>query len=765
MTKITFTYGPAWAERQGGTLTATMSYRRDGKKLAPRTWQAAQLDAALSRWFNSAAEGDRVEVFTVIDGEGQVAEVRMARPPAFVPPVPDPRRAAEVTQRGGAPNPYTFIPTPPRTDLPAALDNGLPAPHGTVDTDSQWSGWLVLRLTTQTPLLLPDPEAVKRDADKHPTYPVRTGPDGKPLLHGASVKGALRSAYESVTNSRYGVFRGHDRPLAYRRPASKEDRSQVTAARIESDGDGGLQFQLCKYLPVPLYTEPGKHRTKATGQARTLIDQAGDEGWSALHGKEVTYTIREITPKARKPGQKVRPRQVVDTIDLATPARNSQAKRGWLSITGRSIETKTSERLFTPDNQRPVPVTELHHDLWRTVLASYRDAAEYNEPGRDKSGQELQRSRHVTGRDDLLLPLAEGTLVYLDYDKHKHAVSAVHPVMIGRLPYQKAPADLLDPSLHPAAVPSELSPADRVFGWAPTGSDHGRQSSSGYRGRIRVTTVSCTTDDWLTDHSPGGVTLAPLNSPKPTQFRFYNAATATGEPVKPRASKSEGYRDGSGIRGRKAYWYPNSAPDEYWTSGRGKVDGHYREWQEPPEAKKSQTSTHLGWVRKGAEFTIRLFVDAVSGAELGPLIWLCGLPGCPLRLGAAKPLGFGAMTVAIDWEATELRTSEALRGCWLDLTRPDPSPQEQIQELAAEFGEQAKSAPALVASIAAFQRVAQGLETPASYPRTRNEPEAETYRWFVANEHIDSKAVEYGFALPHVLEDDQELPRLPRKEN
>ncbi len=75
--------------------------------------------------------------------------------------------------------------------------------------------------------------------------------------------------------------------------------------------------------------------------------------------------------------------------------------------------------------------------------------------------------------------------------------------------------------------------------------------------------------------------------------------------------------------------------------------------------------------------------------ELGPLIWLATQPGCPLRLGVGKPLGFGAVTVTVNWKATELCTAD---------------------------------------SLAAFRVVASGLEEPAAYPRIRPQPEAETYR-------------------------------------
>ncbi|MBV9381315.1 MAG: TIGR03986 family CRISPR-associated RAMP protein [Streptosporangiaceae bacterium] len=669
----------------------------------------------------------------------------------------------ETERRGGAPNPYTFIPTSPRTGLPEGLGDGPPPSHGLIDPATQWSGWLVLRLVTRTPLLLPDAEAATADPDKHATYPVRVGPDGLPLLHGASVKGALRSAYEAVTGSRYGVFRGHERALAYRRPASRGDRPDVTPARVESDGKAGLRFRLCKALPVPLYDPPPRQghapqtrrKARAVGAAEIQIKN-GDKtpNWGALHGEEVIFTIRQT-------GRPPRTRPVVDTVRLADDAAaGDRGRRGWLSVTGRSIERKISERLFVPAGGAAIPVEEHHHAQWRAVLASYHDAAEYNEPGLDGAGQRLERPRHVILDGQVPERLGEGDLVYLERDHDTGAVTAILPVYIGRLPYQMAPAELLDESLHPATDPSELSPADRLFGWVPPESATGRAPASGYRGRFRITSVYCETSDWRTDFG-NGVTLAPLGSPKPTQSRFYAASDPAGSPARRGTAKEEGYREGGGLRGRKAYWYPSAVPGEYWTPGNTEADV-IREWQQPPDAKRSQTSTHLGWVREGTEFTIRLFIDAVPRAELAPLIWLGIQDGCSLRLGAGKPLGFGAVTVNVDWDATELRSQEALRGCWLGLRRPDPSPREQVEVLAAEFERQAMSSPALAPAITAFRKIAMGLPAPACYPRTQREPEAETYHWFVENDRIKSRRVRYGFALPHVLEENQDMPFLPR---
>ena len=135
------------------------------------------------------------------------------------------------------------------------------------------------------------------------------GPDGQPLLHGASVKGALRSAYETVTGSRYGVFRGHDRALAYRQPATKPE---VVPARVESDGQGGLRFRLCAWppLPVPLYdprAHPGQRTrrlARAIGAARSVDHRArtARQDWRKLHGREVWYTTRNAGKPGRRAG-------------------------------------------------------------------------------------------------------------------------------------------------------------------------------------------------------------------------------------------------------------------------------------------------------------------------------------------------------------------------------------------------------------------------------------------------------------------------------
>lgn len=733
---------PAVAARDGDHLTGEVSYRGDGKGPKKRTWHAHLFDMALQTWFSAADDGDTVDVIVGIGTSSEPELVQMTDPPVVPRPIPDPLRLELVDQHGGGLNPYSFIPTPPRDRLPEVFADREPAPYGVLDTADQWVGRLSLTLTLHTPMLLPDPQRATCDDEDHKTYPVQVDPNGRPLLHGASLKGALRSAYESVTGSRYGVFRDHDRALAYRAAPTTEKattrRVSVTPARVEDDGAGGLRFRPCDAIPLPLYGD---------GRKATAVGAATQLDWGQLHGRQVQATVRSVKNNLK----------VVDRVALADDTSitlNGEVCTGWLSITGRSFPTKTKERLFCANTKSPIPVTDEHHRLWQAVLTSYQEAATLHQPPAD-----TVRSRHVPGTEsDAPSRLHAGDLVYLN--RTGGVVTAVQPVMVGRVPYTHAPAELLDASLHPAATPAQMSAADRVFGWSAPEAGPGRPRSSGSRGRLRVVDVRCVTDDWLVEHA-GGVALAPLSTPHPTQFRFYTAADSAGTRLTGQTTKAAGYQDGAALRGRKAYWYPAEPPDGYWTpTGDPLPEGH-REYLSPPGVKASQTATHLGWVRPGTEFRVELFIDGIPGAELGPLIWLASQDGCALRLGGGKPLGFGATRVRIDWDRTELRTTDALRGCWLDLTRPDPSDPAAVQALGVDFDRIAEHDPVLAPAVAAWRRLAAGTTQPVHYPRTQPAPHAETYTWFVENERVTGDAPRYGLALPHVLEEDQRLPLLP----
>ncbi len=106
-------------------------------------------------------------------------------------------------------NPYNFVPfgdadkigTLSNGDL---LGQGEPKSHARYHED-HWSGRIGIRIEVATPLLIPDTSREQRH-NGHATLPLLKDKSGKPLLPPTSLKGALRTAYEAITNSRLGVF-------------------------------------------------------------------------------------------------------------------------------------------------------------------------------------------------------------------------------------------------------------------------------------------------------------------------------------------------------------------------------------------------------------------------------------------------------------------------------------------------------------------------------------------------------------------------------
>jgi CRISPR-associated protein (TIGR03986 family) len=129
-------------------------------------------------------------------------------------------------------NPYNFIPALPRDGVNGELGDGRPAGHHYYHPD-KWSGTIRVRMTTKTPLLVPDSAGVTIDEEGHKTFGTRIGPDGRVYLPPTGVKGTLRSAYEAITNSRFGVFGRHDARLAYRMQA--EEGLSLVPACVHKD--------------------------------------------------------------------------------------------------------------------------------------------------------------------------------------------------------------------------------------------------------------------------------------------------------------------------------------------------------------------------------------------------------------------------------------------------------------------------------------------------------------------------------------------------
>ena len=581
-------------------------------------------------------------------------------------------------------NPYTFVPSPPRDKINPGefagdfdpLKCGLD--HASLDP-KLWTGHIPIKLTTVTPLVLPKTEGKDHPPDK--PYDVLD------YIPESSLRGMLRSAYEVVTNSRYGRFRNDDR-LAFRMrpqealnfiPAIIENgagRSGLAArlytgtSRPTDQGPNGPMYaaMLTLYHHSPTTCHGGVPKTGAEVNAE-IVRRRHRRGYFFWQATQVCPSARALRPSG---------------------APGAQFIKGRVLITNQNMRNKHDERIFFNPMSKAFDVTNNVKEAWRMRIQSYRDAHSEEDifHRKDRRGNPVKAwekfgdnpgetawspHQYQSGADEL----KPGDMVYArcEFDKGKIVgIADLFPVMISRELYANRPADLLDCSLKPAKTLCELSPADRLFGWTPQeGGD-----DAGYKSRIRVICENNAKSDTIIESfSDGALPLAILGQPKPAQGRFYVAKDAEGNPQHHVSKEQAGYdtSGGKGLRGRKQYWHHKGLEadkaKEYWHPSaedrtQEKHNGRYQEYRRPNEDGEknskpkvdSQNRLIKGWIKPNTVFEASLYVQNLQSEELGALLWLLTLNNeigdgdekHYFRLGHGKPLGFGSVKVEIDTE-------------------------------------------------------------------------------------------------------------------
>jgi CRISPR-associated protein (TIGR03986 family) len=673
-------------------------------------------------------------------------------------------------------NPYNFVPALPR-DSNAVQESELGdhrAPgHGRYLPDC-WSGRISVKLTTVTPLLIPDAAEMTANEDNHKTYSIRLGKDGKPYLPPTSIKGMLRSAYEAVTNSRLSVLDNHDARLAYRMPAKIGLR--MVPARIEGEkgkekiklypGTSGIRNdrspQGAMYAAwLPRYD---RSSTKLKFEVRYPdgnLPQHGDhvKFWAEEFGKtnySGNFTFTYWKTRAVVKHDKTLPPTPLPSSGYGKhkpTGRGIEQFEGYVYLTKKNINNKHDERVFiVNDSSISLPLTSDLKEKWKELIANYQEEHKDEiKKGLDSPpalNHSLWSRQVVAG--EVEQNLKDGSLCYAHVKKENDQIKVLdlYPVMITRGLFEMAPIQLLDQSLRPATQKDQLSPADRVFGWV------NQKGKGAYKGHLRVHSVSCISDDPIDDFGSEAETfpLTILGQPKPQQARFYCADDSNGKPIANGEPKEEGYKyNDQSLRGRKVYPHHQGLPESYWDQPAqyrpDPIKGHYQEYRQPPgdNERTDQNRSIRNWVKPESEFTFDIDITNLSEVELGALLWLLTSPDIHYhRLGGAKPLGFGSVWLDIDWENSDLR----LGTDWVEFYRSlissshqSKEPWSTIQaykEATLQAYSNKDSAFEKVPFIAAFCHSSKGFDDNAAihYPRSTPNPtpEGEAFKWFVEND-------------------------------
>lgn len=544
-------------------------------------------------------------------------------------------------------NPYNHVPSPPRHDLPAAQRESLgDHPGAALDRlhPGRYSGVLQLELTAHSPVVSLDPHSARPVGNEgHFVYdPAMHGDWERPRLELTQIKGMLRDAFETVTNSRYGVFEGHGERLG-RRMAATESQRMVPVRCLE---DGSLEV-LAGTVPkgqqqandglmhaafVPMYAGAPLIAGRPTMNSNTgdVTPPIGSRVWAWVE------RVQHFRGHRNNPGH-VRDFQCWRVLELSVSApglsptappsfgappqvdhqncwqATGEAPRrisGWFHCTNRNIKRKHDERLFfhaLSDDPEMIVGDDAQrlHAHYRDVVASYRGAhtrAELFErsnaegPHSYLGGQPgktaWSRHQYMAGEEQL----RPGMLAYARWNGA--AWDGLFPVAIARELYESAPAALLAPDgLAPARTLHELSPADRLFGWVSQ--QGGATDEAALRGRCRVQAVD--TSQAQLERFAEPLSLAILGQPRPQQGRFSTTlraerGAAPGRIPDGRPS-AQLFRDDAALH-RKRFVTHAMLPANHWedpTAERSQQhqNGVFREYRRPSQGVEQGSAVQL----------------------------------------------------------------------------------------------------------------------------------------------------------------------------
>ena len=862
----------SWSIGKDKTRSWQMSWTsKTGKALTSRPRYGTLADELLT-----AADNDIAVDYELSPDGSYPINIRPAGKPWIArQPANPPRAAAPIAGRQGDKpaaarmghfhNPYNFIPAVLPKSGSSPRDRGLghanPVGHEAW-YDGYFSGRLTVDITVKTPLLVPDASRARKLGD-HLILPLLTeGNDGKtPKLPVTSFKGALRSAYEAITNSRLGIFQGHHDPLG-RRMAAGEGLAMVPA-RISEDGKE-LELFFGEFAPktndetwpVPAFDVKTRrwqpkggvmyaawlrcYRANGRNPDGPCFDaekelRCSSNGERPRH-KSLVAVVLEKVKYSRGPIKFDYWSVVsIDPISTGNSRINwsaFKAKRpflgdchtrittgaqlravGYVCISGQNIKRKHDERLFfVPEGVecRKVPIQQEWLKNWANLVNDYRKHAEVprsrrksapddaylgGEPGKTAFSRHVQKG----SKDEILRP---GDLCYARYDTSGKIIG-LYPVMISRDVNKLAPQDLLPKELQPATSLNVLSSGDRVFGWVDQAGGRGRKGiKRACKGQLRIASLHYVRPNDHHRRGPepftrfrgNGLPLAVLSTPKPEQARFYVAKNKEGEPQENRDKAVVAYDYGTtgpaqspkGLRGRKVYphhSYLSQFANEYWDGPAAfnepsrPIDhqgrSYFREFVRQERMQDDQNRSIEGWINPGVLFRGEIEVTNLSTCELGALLYLLTPEGepCHLRLGGAKPLGFGSVTISL--AGLDISEGSAIRES-LRAISPEPrvgamnlelgiATVEQIRNICApmikaftdaveaEYGDGPGSF-AQIRFINAFLRAGRGFDDGKAvhYPRaggpnwqvgTPIPPNAEgkNFEWFVANDRDGGK--------------------------
>lgn len=509
-------------------------------------------------------------------------------------------------------NPYTFVPiqkdlSQKRKDLKEIQEEEL---H---------TGILKCRLRVITPLGIPDAEKASNQ-NGHITYPFYSyEASGKKILAipGSSLRGAIRSVFEAVTDSCFTTLR-EGTVLSRRVNIDARERSYQPGILKQENGRWRLyrakRYLMATHMPqrygrslqnacVTIEVKDGI-RTAKTYEGLELrfgdiveFSLCKDNSGNVLCNKKGNFVIWEGIAR--------------DIAKTDSMTRKNSGKEIGVAFIGEPFSRKKGESIFVCLDEEvkfsKEEMEEAYAGLEKT-LEEYQDKAINKKLEKDHWGY----ASFKYAEKNKLIPIW-----YSEEDK-KLSLAA-----IGRTVYKTSLNELAG-THKPCTSRDGLCEACALFGMV-------QQENLG--SRIRVTDAAINKNSGTSE-----VTLRVLGQPRPSYLPFYVRSSDDEKDITG-GKRMPGYDDDVEIAGRKFYWHNPAAAS------------HSRIYQ---DSKKEPTNNTVELVLPGAEFVFDIYYDGITQEQLEKLMWCIHFGENRMnstlahKIGRGKSLGLGSTKIVIE---------------------------------------------------------------------------------------------------------------------
>ena len=420
------------------------------------------------------------------------------------------------------------------------------------------------------------------------------------MIPGSSLRGMIRSVYETITESCLSTMKP-DTHLFSRAGAEKKEIYKPGILK-EKDGEWKL------YTVEKIYKIPDKNAYKKGKKIKVKVKQS----YRTEIENEVRCLVADDNTKFRM-GDSVEP-EIESGMYVSKLSLVNESDQ--YVYVGEAFSNKKFERVFKIGEE----INDLRENAVKTAMQLLEETLKVY---RNTAINKMYPDEH-TGYADYEYAKKEKKVIPIWYQKDQKTKKVkLSMACIGRIGYYTTLDDLVKKKV-PCQNRKKLCSACNLFGMA-------REEAVG--GRVRITDARAKGEvKWQKN-----VKLKTLATPRYSYWPFYAKTNSFKYPTDYESPEVE-------IRGRKYYWHiPEAAHNK----------DIYRDLRKEKDINQNMQSGYFNLADTGSRFEFRIYYNEITTVQLDELKWTLCLGENQLngnlchKLGRGKPLGLGSVKVCI----------------------------------------------------------------------------------------------------------------------